>query len=577
MIELDDVRFTYTGRKSETLQGVSLHIQEGETVLLLGASGSGKSTLACCLNGLIPHNISGTFEGCITVAGQQTGETSVAMLAQQVGIVFQNPEAQAITSRVEDEVAFGLENLSLPVDEMEERISSALQQVDMLDRRMSAIDTLSGGGKQRLAIASLLAMRPRVLVFDEPTANLDPLGTQEIFAAIAQLKRSGRYTIVLIEHKLDALMHLIDRVIVLGAGGTVLLEGEPHAVFRDHAATLLKHGIWMPQVALLAHRLREQGWQWEPFPITQGEAIRSWKQAPLQASPRIELSSSSTTPSNTAGRAIEVRHLAFAYGTRPILDDISLRVPQGDFLAIVGANGAGKTTLAHHLVDIIRPPRSKVFLHGHDITRLSARSLIEQAGYVFQNPEHQFVTNSVAEELCFSLRLQKLSRQEIERRVESMLAQFGLSRYARANPFTLSHGEKRRLSVATMLIMGQRILLLDEPTFGQDQRNAHALLEHLRLLHNQGHTILVITHDMALVAEYAQHVAVLNNGQLLYHGPTAQLFAQPQLLRQAHLTPPPLAQLSQQLATECHPVWQGLSTLDQFLSVAASQMEVTAS
>jgi len=589
-IAISRLHLKYVGRKRPALSGVDLTLNAGETVLLLGASGSGKSTLALTLNGLIPHALGVQMEGSVAVDGLDTRRHSVAELAQRVGIVFQDPDAQFVTLTVEDEIAFGLENLCLPPAEMDERIDRALAQVELPHARQRRVDQLSGGEKQRIALAALLAMEPSVLVFDEPTANLDPLGTRDVFALIRRLKLSGHHTIVLIEHKLDELMQLIDRVVVLGAQGAIVADGPPRTVFSEYAGVLDERGVWVPQVARLAHRLRAQGITLEPFPITLPEAeqalrtrsgdAQAWRTRETQEThgtaeqrdaatsgfvDRYALASQQQTAG--AAAAIDVRKLSFSYGRRRILEQIDLQVPRGDFLALVGANGAGKTTLAQLLVAILRPPHGTVLLDGHDVTRLDSRRLFRQIGYVFQNPEHQFVTDSVADEVGYGLRVLGLADDEIAARTAALLERFGLARYARANPFTLSHGEKRRLSVATMLAMGQQTLILDEPTFGQDQRNAEALLALLSALHDEGRTIVIVTHDMALVAEYARHVAVLAGGRLLYHGAVPALFGQPELLAQARLTLPPIAQLAQRLARD-DAAWAGVQTLEQATRLA---------
>lgn len=471
MVQINDLHFQYIGRKTETLTGVDLQIAPGETALLLGPSGSGKSTLALCLKGLIPHIIGGQQEGQVSVAGRVTDQTSVSELAQQVGIVFQDPEAQFVTMTVEEEIAFGLENLCVPPQEMDGRIQDALEQVDLAQYRQRRVDALSGGEKQRLALAAMLAMGPDILIFDEPTANLDPVGTRQVFDTIARFKKTGRYTTLIIEHKLDDLMHLIDRVIVLTAQGKILADGTPHQIFNEQAETLLEHGIWMPQTVILAQQLRSRGLKLEPFPLTLSAAEQALRHAIFSSTPRREPPDIEPVD-DPRPPAIEVFDLSFTYTETAVLKKIKLRIPQGDFLAIVGANGAGKTTLAQHLVDILHPPDNTVFLAGDDVTHISSRDLIRRVGYVFQNPEHQFITNSVAHEIGFGLRLTGEAEDKIKSHVTQLLTQFGLANLAKANPFTLSHGEKRRLSVATMLAVGQETLILDEPTFGQDQRNA---------------------------------------------------------------------------------------------------------
>lgn len=561
LIEVEALTIRYVGRKTPTLHELSLTLHAGETVLLLGPSGCGKSTLALTLNGLIPHSLAAQVQGHVRIVDQDTQLHSVAELAQQVGVLFQDPEAQFVTLTVEDEILFGLENLRFPPEAMPARVTTALAQVGMTAQRRQPVDRLSGGQKQRIALAALLAMEPQILVFDEPTANLDPAGTQEVFRLLAELKARKQHTIILIEHKLDELIHLIDRVVVLGEQGRILADGSPLQVFRDHADTVQAAGVWMPEVCRLAQQLRQRSISLTPFPLTVDEAEIALRALPSSLPIRRTMEPPAAP---AAAIGLEVRQLSFRYGQQPILHELSLQVPQGDFLAIVGANGAGKTTLAQHLVGILPTPPGTVFVGEQDISRLPARALTKHIGYVFQNPEHQFITNSVAEEIAYGLRTMQLDSATIAARTEALLDRFGLSPYARANPFTLSHGEKRRLSVATMLAMGQQTLILDEPTFGQDQHNATEILQLLRDLHAEGRTIIVITHDMALVADYAQHVAVLAAGRLLFHGPTPALFAQPDLLAAARLRPPPIAQLAARLAEQA-PQWAGVLSMRQLL------------
>ncbi|MBX5452088.1 MAG: ATP-binding cassette domain-containing protein, partial [Thermogemmatispora sp.] len=356
-----------------------------------------------------------------------------------------------------------------------------------------------------------------------------------------------------------------------------VVDGPPRQVLGEHLGTLQELGVWVPQVARLAHALRQQGWSLEPLPLTLEEAAEALLKGrgaeartlsqqrspepsvvhghrPAQSQP----SSGSNSPSHGHQEmAIEVRSLSYCAGGRQVLRNVSLVIPRGAFLAVVGANGAGKTTLAQHLVGILQPPRGSIHLLGRDLTTVSARELTRHVGYVFQNPEHQFITETVEDEVAYGLRVMGLPAAEVQERTRSLLERFGLLALARANPFTLSHGEKRRLSVATMLAMGQEILILDEPTFGQDAYNATALLELLRQLHSEGRTVVVITHDMSLVAVYAQYVAVMKEGQLIFYGTASALFSQEELVREARLTLPPLARLARRLG------WPDLLTLEE--------------
>ncbi|MCS7088671.1 MAG: energy-coupling factor ABC transporter ATP-binding protein [Thermoflexales bacterium] len=552
MITLDRLTVRYVGRKQPALADLSLTIQRGETVLLLGPSGCGKSTLALTLNGLIPHSQDvAVFKGRVLVNGLDTRTTAPALLSQQVGIVFQDPEAQFVMPDVAAEVAFGLENLCLPPEVIRERISEALSMVGMAGWEHANAWTLSGGQKQRVALASLLAMRPRVLVFDEPTAHLDPQGVREVFAVIAALKRLGEHTLILIEHRLDEIMPLIDRVVVLGAQGELIADGTPQMVFNAHFEMLCALGVWIPQVTLLAAQLGLR-----PLPVTLEEAEQHLRthfahRAPAPRNGRVpvrEPSAAQTSP------ALEARDLSHRYGAHAVLRQLSFSAPRGSFLAVVGSNGAGKTTLAHLLTGLLPIREGHLVINDRDARTLRAQDWSRQVGLVFQNPEHQFVAPTVRDELRLSARAIGLDAKRAEQRVDEMLERFNLARYADANPFTLSHGEKRRLSVATMLITDQPILVLDEPTFGQDYQNAQAIQSLLRGLHAEGRTLIVITHDMALVAEQAQQVLVMHQGRILAHDTPAAIFAQEALVEQARLSLPPIAQLARRLGLDPLPL-----------------------
>lgn len=537
-------------------------MDQGEAILILGPSGCGKSTLTLCLNGLIPHTIGGEMTGQVLIAGRSTRETSVGELARQVGIVFQDPESQFCTLTVEDEVAFGLENLGLPQGRMGERIEAALAQVGLAGEQATRLDRLSGGMKQRLALACLLAMQPQILVLDEPTSNLDPQGSREFFPTLEGLRRHR--TILIIEHKLDELIHLVDRVLILSPEGKILAQGEPRQVFADEALRLEEYGIWLPQVAELALRLGIT-----PLPLMVDEAAAALAGRPYD--------SRAVMPERTTGKppgkpAIEVKDLDFTYPNGTVaLRGASLTVAEGDFFALLGPNGSGKTTLANLVINILRPPPGRVRVLGHDVTEMSIYELTQAVGYVFQNPEHQFVADTVYDEMAYSLRARGVEEEAIRERVEPLLAGFGLMPYARINPFALSQGQKRRLSVATMLVVGQRILILDEPTFGQDRLTARRLMERLQALNAVGVTVIIITHDMRLVAEYARQVAVLLDGRVVYQGPAKDLYHDEELLGRTNLASPPLYELSRRLKERGAPAFPDLMTVDEFCLVFGNE------
>lgn len=563
MIAIEHLTVRYVGRKQPALADLSLTFHAGEAVLLLGPSGCGKSTLALTLNGLIPHSQDvAVFAGRVWVNGNDTRTTPPAVLAQQVGIVFQDPEAQFVMPDVASEVAFGLENVCLPVDEIRQRIGEALAQVGLAGWERATAWTLSGGQKQRVALASLLAMRPRVLVFDEPTAHLDPQGVREVFAVIAALKQRGEHTLILIEHRLDELIPLIDRVVVLGAQGELVADGTPEAVFNAHFETLRALGVWMPQVTLLGAALGLR-----PLPVTLEQAAHTLRSvAALRGTTLTLPNASQCFATNGAVPAIEAQGLVHHYGSHEALHDVSFTVPRGSFFAVLGSNGAGKSTLARLLAGLLPLQSGRLMIEGHDVRRLHPREWSRRVGLVFQNPEHQFVASTVRDELRLSARAAGLDAKRAAQRVEEMLARFRLTRYADANPFTLSHGEKRRLSVATMLITDQPILILDEPTFGQDQQNALAIQALLQSLHAEGRTLVVITHDMTLAAACAQHVLVMHEGHVLAQGAPESVFAQTALLAMARLSLPPIAQLAMQLGLNPPPL-----TVEAFAAAVQAQ------
>ncbi|WZH37788.1 MAG: energy-coupling factor transporter ATPase [Microbacterium enclense] len=536
LLSLRAVSITHLEAAVATPSEVSFDVRPGEVVLLLGPSGSGKSTLALAMNGLIPHAVPATVEGDIRVGGTDAATAAVAELATTVGMVFQDPDAQLITGTLLDEVAFGPENLKLPVEAVLARAESALRRVGLWDRRHESPDVLSGGGRQRLAIACALAMGSPVLVLDEPTANLDPRGVDDVYAALRDVVDEGDRAIVLVEHNLDAAVGLVDRVIVLDASGCLVADGSIDAVLRGRAADLHALGVWLPTATLAALRLRRLGFTFDRLPLTPAEL-----HAALEgAAPRV-VASVPRVPGRRAGDPlVRIEGLRLSRGRTPVLHGIDLEIARGEFVAVVGANGAGKTTLVQAIAGVLRPPRGAVRVDGLDVRRADPRVLARHVGFVFQNPEHQFIATTVFDEIAHGLRRQRLDGDEVRRRTDDLLARFGLADKAGVHPFLLSGGQKRRLSVGTALVGGAELLVLDEPTFGQDRARADELLSLLDDLRAGGTTILIVTHDMQVVAEHADRVLVVDDGRLAADGPVAEVFADEALIDRVGLRPPPL-------------------------------------
>ena len=409
---------------------------------------------------------------------------------------------------------------------------------------------MSGGQKQRLALACVLALEPEVIVLDEPTAQLDPAGASEVIDVLRQLRAAGRHTLVIVEHRLDEVVPLVDRAVVFSADGRIVANGPPREVIQGHGAQLAAAGVWTPQVSELALKLSQGGLELDPFPLTVPEAVTAIRPHArlLEALADAQIGPPSTSQS-VDSPLLTVSELSFQYprAAQPVLSDINLTISHGELVAIVGANGAGKSTLARLIAGILRPPPGAITLRGRDAASLSHKELAREIGYVFQYPEHQFVGQTVLDDVAYGPRHAGVTENEALERSRAMLADFGLLSLAAAHPFTLSHGEQRRLSVASMLVLGQQLLLLDEPTFGQDQKNASMLLDKLEALAHDGRAIVAITHDMRLVAERAVRVLVVGDGTVLFDGPPAGLFGDEQLLTRAHLSPPPLWELSRQL------------------------------
>lgn len=550
LLSVRDLGIRHDGADAEAPAGASFVVNRGEVVLLLGPSGAGKSTLALALNGLIPHAVPATVRGRVEVDGLDTADTPVSVLSTRVGMVFQDPDAQLVTGTLIDEVAFGPENLRLPVADVLARAEEALRRVGLWDRRHENPDRLSGGGRQRLAIACALAMGSPLLVLDEPTANLDPQGVEEVYAALGALVAAGDRAIVLVEHNLDAVVGIVDRVVVLDRTGRTVADGTVDDVLRSRAAELHEMGVWLPVSTLAALRLRAAGWTLDPLPLDPAELRAALDAEPgpggspaasaLSAAGAVRPPTASTAHNSAAVPLLRVRGLRTLRGRREILHGIDLEVTAGEFVAIVGANGAGKTTLLQSLAGVVPVPRGQVELDGIDVARSDPRELSRRIGFVFQNPEHQFIAHTVFDELAHGLRRQRRAENEVRERTLDVLRRFDLEDKAGVHPFLLSGGQKRRLSVGTALVAGAPVLALDEPTFGQDRARADELMDLLEGLSADGTTILVVTHDMQLVTEHAHRTIVIGEGRVLADAATSAIFADDALVRAAGLRQPPL-------------------------------------
>lgn len=542
-----DLSLTHAGAVHPSPHELSFEVHPGEVLLVLGPSGSGKSTLTLALNGLIPQSVPAEITGTVEVNGRSTITTPVAELSTEVAMVFQDPDAQLVTGTLLDEVAFALENLLLPVAEVLKRTEQTLRRVDLWDRRSWNPDRLSGGGRQRLAIACALAMGSPLIVLDEPTANLDPKGIDDVYDALSDLIAVGDRAIILVEHNLDAAMRFATRALVIDQQGQLAFDGPVDEVLRDHTDELVQMGVWLPTATLAGRMLHERGILPEemPLPLTPEELAAQMQAQITLAGRHTEVSSDIRDLDrhpyqDSSAPLIRARGLMVKRGRQEVLHGIDLDIPAGSLTAIVGANGAGKTTLIQALAGVVPPPKRQVMIDDLDPGTASPRDLAARIGFVFQNPEHQFIAHTVFDELAHGLRLRRTPDEDIHERVDKMLARFGLENKADVHPFLLSGGEKRRLSVGTALITHPRVLALDEPTFGQDRARATELLSLLRDLQDEGTTIIIVTHDLQLVADHTTHTVILSEGQIHAIGATAELFATEGLFESAGLRLPML-------------------------------------
>lgn len=547
-ISVNNLTWQYDGRLKPAISNISFEVEKGEFILVLGSSGSGKSTLALCLNGLIPQEMPGKFSGKVKIEGLPTDTSPLSQLTQKVGVIFQDPESQIAMLKVEDDVAFGLENRLVPLKKIKKRVKESLTSVGLLEFKDKITSDLSGGMKQKLSLASMLAPLPNIVVFDEPTSNLDPKSTKDLFDLIHRLNQSGKYTILTIEHKLDGLMDIVNRVLLLNPDGTLLADGNPRNVLKKHFLKIKEYGMWIPTVfwigIKLKDKLKEKDISIEP-PLTIDEAankfkllLKDIKNTKIKIGKKVNVKEKKKSEDKKFNQ-IEVKDLNFAYTNKKyILKNLSFSVDEGDFLAIVGPNGSGKTTLAKILTGLLKPSSGTISLYGEDILTIAPLEISKKMGFVFQNPEHQFLSDTVYNEIALSLRLANKSEEFIKKKVNDLLKQFELIEFKEKNPFSLSQGQKRRLSVATMLLWDQDILIFDEPTYGQDFKNSQQMWNILRDLNSAGKTIIVITHDMNFVSELTEKVILFFEGEIKFFGNTFDLFQKRELLLNSNLMEP---------------------------------------
>lgn len=539
IIELKDFSFQYKAQSEPTLKGINLTIYEGEKVLIVGPSGSGKSTIGQCLNGIIPNIYKGTSSGQFLIQGTEAFDHSIYEKSHLVSTVLQDTDGQFIGLSVAEDLAFALENDMVELDSMKSRVHTWAERLDLsklLDHRPQ---DLSGGQKQRVSLAGVLIDESPILLFDEPLANLDPKSGQDIIDLIDQIHEEQGTTTIIIEHRLeDVLYRPIDRVILINQGH-VLFNGRPDELLRT--TLLAENGIREP---LYLTTLRQLGQDISKLPN-----LDNVEKIPLEDL-SVEIPTPNFEKSAEVEAILELGHLNFAYREgQPILKDLSLTIPKGQRLAIVGKNGAGKSTLAKAICGFIQT-EGTYFSKGEDIKGDSVKERAERVGYVLQNPNQMISSTMVFDEVALGLHLRNVPEDQIESRVHQALKTCGLYEFRKWPISALSYGQKKRVTIASILVLGPEVLVLDEPTAGQDQRNYTEIMDFLDELHQKGHTIIMITHDMQLMLDYSDRAIVVTDGQILADLTPAELLTQPEILRRANLKETSIFALANRLGVD---------------------------
>ncbi|MDJ0601881.1 MAG: energy-coupling factor transporter ATPase [Crocosphaera sp.] len=548
---LDKVSYFYPNSKQPALRNISLEVYEGEFLGIIGATGAGKTTLCLTLNGIVPQFYGGRFFGYVTVAGLDTLKHPVSHLAGYVGAVFEDPETQLISTSVENEIAFALENLCVDREEIFSRIPHVLEAVRLEGTEHKHPQELSGGQKQRLAIAAALALQPRLLILDEPTSQLDPIGTMEVFSTVKELNKALGVTIVMVSHAAEEMAEFSDRLILLSEG-EIIATGKPHEIYSE--IDLLKdHDLRPPQVAKTFYEIKKRGFTIPNIPVTLEEGIKGLNQLEniANSSPKLEFKKVPYREAQNPLLSTEKLTHIYEDGTKA-LHGVSLNIYEGEYCLIIGQNGAGKSTLVKHFLNLLQPTQGTVKIKEKDTKVLSVSDLAKSIGYVAQNPDNQIFSMTVEEEVAFALNNVGYEQKKIQEKVNQTLEEMGLLEQKKDHPLSLPKGDRARIIIAAILAMEPDIIIFDEPTTGQDYKGSRAILEVSRQLHEMGKTIIVITHHLYLMPDYAERVIIMGKGTVLLDAPIREAYHKTDLLESTYLTPPQAVLLSQTLSQLNH-------------------------
>lgn len=531
IIEFNDFTFQYFSQAHPTLKNINLKIYPGEKVLIVGPSGSGKSTLGHCLNGLIPFSYKGEIGGSLKINDLESKEQNIFKLSKMVGTVLQDSDGQFVGITVGEDIAFALENDCIPTEEMKERVKKVAKLVDMENWLASSPYELSGGQKQRTALGGVMIDDVDILLFDEPLANLDPATGKSAIEIIDDIHKQSNKTIVIIEHRLEDVLHRdVDRIILVHDGG-ILADMRPDELLSTSILTDngIREPLYVTALKYAGVNITEEMRPGHIDTLTLNEEEKSkvsaWHKSIVK-----------NTSEDDRPSILRLENISFSYdGVRNILNDVTLDVKKGEMVSIVGKNGAGKSTLSKVICGFIKEDCGKIFYDGKDISSKSIKERAENIGIVMQNPNQMISKAMIFDEVALGLRLRGVSEEEITERVEKVLKICGLAPFKSWPISALSYGQKKRVTIASILVLDPKVLILDEPTAGQDYRHYSEIMEFLKELNAEGVTIIMITHDMHLMLEYTPRAIAIAGGRKIEDAPSSVILTNDDVINEANL------------------------------------------
>ena len=542
-IEFSNFSFRYQSLDKPTLKNINLRIEQGEKIVIIGPSGSGKSTLGQCLNGLIPHAIAGETSGTLNINGQVAASLDLHAFTEQVGTVLQDTDSQFVGLSIGEDIAFALENQCMSNIEMYPLVKATAKMVELEDMLERSPHDLSGGQKQRVSLAGILVDDVDILLFDEPLAALDPKTGRKTIEIIDDLHQNTKKTIIIIEHRLEDVLHRpVDRVILMEQG-EIVADMTPDELLAS--SLLVDHGIREPLYLSALKSVHFQASESDKLSSLTSIEVEPYREAFIA----LQDKTTASPCSDESNTLLSIKELTYSYdGEKNALESLSFDIKHGEFLSILGKNGSGKSTITKLIMGVVDPDGGSITFNGNDISTMSIFERSQQIGVVMQNPNHMISHHMIFDEVAFGLRNKGLVENEITAKVESILELCGLSKYRHWPIEALSYGQKKRVTIASILVMEPQLLILDEPTAGQDYRNYTSMLSFVQKLNREmGITVVIISHDMHLVLEYTTRSIVIADSKLIADKPMTQVFSQPDLLNQANLTTTSLYNLAERL------------------------------